>query len=64
MSNRKPSRNPKPPRNPMQTSPDDDEAQVGDQTHPGDDSAAEQNRRRREKEFVDEDRDEATDPRP
>jgi hypothetical protein len=57
MSNRKP-------RNPMQTSPDDDEAQAGDQTHPGDGSEREQNRRRREKEFVDEERDEATDPRP
>jgi hypothetical protein len=52
------------PRNPMQTSPDDDEAQVGDQTHAGDTSEPEQNRRRRDKEFVDEERDEATDPRP
>lgn len=62
MSDRKsPSR---PPRSRPHTSPDDEEARVGEQTHPGDDCAAEQNRRRREKEFVDEQRDAANDPRP
>ena len=48
--------NPVPPQDqrrskPMQTSPDDDEAQVADQTHAGDLSEPQQARRRRDQEM-------------